>query len=128
MFARKIFWIAAAAALCASLPVLSIHAAERQLLPSLSSRKPKEYELDTTTFHMGTVVQIKVFGKTPEETKRFAQIVEDEVVRFDDMMSVHKDSPLNNVNKHAGEKVEVTRNRRDDSGSAHYCRHDPFGI
>ena len=57
---------------------------------------------------MGTVVQIKVFGKTPEETKRFAQIVEDEVVRFDDMMSVHKDSPLNNVNKHAGEKVEVT--------------------
>lgn len=29
-------------------------------------------------------------------------------MRFDDMMSVHKDSPLNNVNKHAGEKVEVT--------------------
>lgn len=108
MFARKIFWIAAAAALCASLPVLSIHAAETAAAAESEQQEAKEYELDTTTFHMGTVVQIKVFGKTPEETKRFAQIVEDEVVRFDDMMSVHKDSPLNNVNKHAGEKVEVT--------------------
>lgn len=108
MFARKIFWLAAAAALCASLPVLSIHAAETAAAAESEQQEAKEYELDTTTFHMGTVVQIKVFGKTPEETKRFAQIVEDEVVRFDDMMSVHKDSPLNNVNKHAGEKVEVT--------------------
>lgn len=93
MFARKIFWIAAVAALCASLPVLSIHAAETAAAAESEQQEAKEYELDTTTFHMGTVVQIKVFGKTPEETKRFAQIVEDEVVRFDDMMSVHKDSP-----------------------------------
>ena len=84
MFARKIFWIAAAAALCASLPVLSIHAAETAAAAESEQQEAKEYELDTTTFHMGTVVQIKVFGKTPEETKRFAQIVEDEVVRFDD--------------------------------------------
>ena len=84
MFAKKNFWLAAAAALCASLPVLSIHAAETAAAAESEQQEAKEYELDTTTFHMGTVVQIKVFGKTPEETKRFAQIVEDEVVRFDD--------------------------------------------
>ncbi len=67
-----------------------------------------EYELDTATFHMGTLVKAKIFGSTQEETKRFAELVESEVVRFDDMMSVHKATPLNEVNRRAGEWVPVT--------------------
>lgn len=67
-----------------------------------------EYSLSWTSLHMGTIVQGKVFGKTPEETKRLAALVESEVKRYDDMMSVHADTPLNEVNRRAGEPVEVT--------------------
>lgn len=67
-----------------------------------------EYELNTTTLHMGTVVSAKLLGKTPEDVKRYAALVESEVERFDDMMSVHKETPLNEVNRRAGEAVPVT--------------------
>ncbi|MDO5531924.1 FAD:protein FMN transferase [Sutterella sp.] len=69
---------------------------------------PAEYVLDTATFHMGTLVKAKVFGRTPEETKGFAELMESEVIRYDDMMSVHKETPLNEVNRRAGERVLVT--------------------
>ena len=44
MFARKIFWLAAAAALCASLPVFSIHAAETAATAESEQQEAKEYE------------------------------------------------------------------------------------
>lgn len=57
---------------------------------------------------MGTVVSAKLLGKTPEDVKRYAGLVESEVKRYDDMMSVHKETPLNEVNRRAGEAVPVT--------------------
>lgn len=68
----------------------------------------EEYELTTTTLHMGTLVRARLFGRSPEEVKRFAELIESEVKRFDDMMSVHKVTALNTVNARAGEAVEVT--------------------
>lgn len=67
-----------------------------------------EYVLSWTSLHMGTVISSKVHGRTPEETKSYAALVEREVERFDKMMNVHEATPLNEVNRHAGEKVEVT--------------------
>lgn len=68
----------------------------------------EEYELTTTTLHMGTLVRARLFGRSPEEVKRFAELIESEVKRFDDMMSVHKETALNAVNARSGEAVEVT--------------------
>ena len=56
---------------------------------------------------MGTVVSAKLLGKTPEAVKHYAELVESEVKRYDDMMSVHKETPLNEVNRRAGEAVPV---------------------
>ena len=67
-----------------------------------------EYEASWQSLHMGTLVTAKVFGQTPDEVKRLGAIVESEIVRFDDMMSVHKETALNEVNRSAGEWVEVT--------------------
>ena len=52
---------------------------------------------------MGTLIQGQVYAGTPEETKRLASIMESEIERFDDMMSVHKETVLNDVNRRAGE-------------------------
>lgn len=76
--------------------------------PQGATEATEEYELTTTTLHMGTLVRARLFGRTPEEVKRFAELVESEVRRFDDMMSVHRRTPLNDVNDHAGEAVRVT--------------------
>ena len=53
-----------------------------------------EYEASWQSLHMGTLVTAKVFGQTPDEVKRLGAIVESEIVRFDDMMSVHKETAL----------------------------------
>ena len=92
--------------LAAGLPAAAVEPAA----PAAAAGAPEavEYELDTATFHMGTLVKAKVYGPTQEETKRFAELVESEVVRYDDMMSVHKATPLNEVNRRAGERVPVT--------------------
>lgn len=68
----------------------------------------EEYVLSWSSLHMGTVIQGKVFGKTAEDTKRFASLVESEVRRYDEMMSVHAETPLNEVNRRSGQPVEVT--------------------
>ena len=96
--------LAAAAAIGFSFPSESILAA-----PAAASQEAQapEYELDTTTLHMGTVVSAKLLGKTPEAVKHYAELVESEVKRYDDMMSVHKETPLNEVNRRAGEAVPV---------------------
>ena len=72
------------------------------------AEEPSEYELSTTTLHMGTLVRARLLGRSPEDVKRFADLVEKEVTRFDDMMSVHKATPLSEVNRRAGEAVRVT--------------------
>ena len=97
--------LAVAAAIGFSLPSESVLAA-----PASASQEAEapEYELDTTTLHMGTVVSAKLLGETPEDVKRYAGLVESEVKRYDDMMSVHKETPLNEVNRRAGEAVPVT--------------------
>lgn len=69
---------------------------------------PTEYEASWQSLHMGTLITAKVFGKTPEETERLAKLMESEIIRFDDMMSVHKETALNEVNRSAGEWVAVT--------------------
>ncbi len=67
----------------------------------------EEYEASWQSFHMGTLIAGKTFGKTPEEAKRLAELVESEIIRYDDMMSVHKETALNEVNRQAGRPVEV---------------------
>ena len=66
-----------------------------------------EYMLSRHTLHMGTLVSVKVFAKTPEDVKRLAAYLDDEVAVYEDMLSVHKSTPLNEVNRRAGEAVEV---------------------
>ena len=59
--------LAIAAAIGFSFPPESVSAA-----PASASQEAEaaEYELDTTTLHMGTVVSAKLLGKTPEAVKR----------------------------------------------------------
>lgn len=77
-------------------------------LPAAAADAGDEYVLSWTSLHMGTVISSKVYGRTAEDAKRYASLVEAEVERFDKMMSVHEATPLNEVNRRAGEKVEVT--------------------
>ena len=77
-------------------------------LPAAAADAGDEYVLSWTSLHMGTVISSKVYGRTAEDAKRYASLVEAEVERFDKMMSVHEATPLNEVNRCAGEKVEVT--------------------
>ena len=44
---------------------------------------------------MGTLINAKLFGATPEAVKHYAIVFEDKVTDYDDLMSVHKDTPLN---------------------------------
>lgn len=83
-----------------------LRAAEAQT--TVSEAQTAEYRLPWQSLHMGTLVQGQVFARTPEETKRLAGIMESEIERFDDMMSVHKETALNDVNRRAGERVTVT--------------------
>lgn len=73
-----------------------------------SPEAPSEYEAQWTSLHMGTVITGKVFGPTQEAARQLAELVDAEIERYDDMMSVHKETALNEVNRRAGEKVPVT--------------------
>lgn len=66
-----------------------------------------EYALDRTTLIMGTIVRTRVIGRTPEDAKRYAEIAEERLEHFDDTLSVHKKTALNDVNLRSGETVEV---------------------
>lgn len=105
MFKRSFIWLAAAL-LCAPAP--AVIAADAAPAAAAAPTVVAEYELSTATFHMGTLVRVKVFGDSEAEARRLAELVDAEVARFDDMMSVHKDTPLNAVNRNAGTRVEVT--------------------
>jgi thiamine biosynthesis lipoprotein len=72
-----------------------------------ASAEAPEYALDRTTLIMGTIVRTRVIGKTPEDAKRYAKIAEERLEHFDDTLSVHKKTALNDVNLRSGETVEV---------------------
>ena len=74
---------------------------------SAQAEQPQEYSLERHTLHMGTLINAKLFGNTPEAVKHYAIVFEDKVTDYDDLMSVHKATPLNEVNRRAGEPVEV---------------------
>lgn len=69
----------------------------------------EEYELPWMSLHMGTIISGKVFGSSEEEVLKLRQMVEDEIVRYEDMMSVHKKTALNEVNDRSGEWVSVPK-------------------
>lgn len=83
----------ASAAACAS-----------QALPDQAS----EYAARWTSLHMGTVISAQVFADSPERASELGRLIEEEIVRYDDMMSVHKATALNEVNRRAGQWVAVT--------------------
>lgn len=83
----------------------TVQAAEMQA----ASVQTEEYELPWMSLHMGTIISGKVYGSSEEEVLRLRQMVEDEIVRYEDMMSVHKKTALNEVNDRSGEWVSVPR-------------------
>lgn len=89
-------------------PILAQDAPPAAHAQTSTVEAPTEYEASWQSLHMGTLITGKVFGKTAAETERLAKLVESEIVRFDDMMSVHKETVLNEVNRRAGEWVAVT--------------------
>lgn len=72
-----------------------------------ASVQTEEYELPWMSLHMGTIISGKVYGSSEEEVLKLRQMVEDEIVRYEDMMSVHKVTALNEVNARSGEWVTV---------------------
>ncbi len=69
---------------------------------------PEEYTVSWQSLSMGTVVSARVFAPEADEARRLALLVQSEIERFEDMMSVHKETVLNEVNRRSGEAVEVT--------------------
>ena len=90
--------------LSSAAPILS---AEGGVAEAPQTAEPREYALERHTLHMGTLINAKLFGATPEAVKHYAIVFEDKVTDYDDLTSVHKDTPLNEVNRRAGEPVEV---------------------
>lgn len=72
-----------------------------------SQMQTEEYELPWMSLHMGTIISGKVYGSSEEDVLKLRQLVEDEIVRYEDMMSVHKKTALNEVNDRSGEWVSV---------------------
>lgn len=104
---------AAAAALIAAFVALPAAWAEPEgvALPAASATEAahaSEYAARWTSLHMGTIITGQVFADSPERASELGRLVEDEIVRYDDMMSVHKATVLNDVNRLAGQWVEVT--------------------
>lgn len=83
----------------------TVQATETQAAPA----QTEEYELPWMSLHMGTIISGKVYGSSEEEVLKLRQMVEDEIVRYEDMMSVHKKTALNEVNDRSGEWVSVPR-------------------
>lgn len=81
----------------------TVQATEAQSTPV----QMEEYELPWMSLHMGTIISGKVYGSSEEEVLKLRQMVEDEIVRYEDMMSVHKKTALNEVNDRSGEWVSV---------------------
>ena len=81
----------------------TVQATELQAAPV----QTEEYELPWMSLHMGTIISGKVYGSSEEEVLKLRQMVEDEIVRYEDMMSVHKKTALNEVNDRSGEWVSV---------------------
>ena len=81
----------------------TVQATETQVAPV----QTEEYELPWMSLHMGTIISGKVYGSSEEEVLKLRQMVEDEIVRYEDMMSVHKKTALNEVNDRSGEWVSV---------------------
>ncbi len=107
------FAAAASAILCAALlsgPCSAENASAEPLASPFAASAPaaKEYEAQWTNLRMGTIITGKVFGETQEAARHLASLVDEEIARYDDMMSVHKETALNEVNRRSGEKVPVT--------------------
>ena len=73
-----------------------------------TSVQTEEYELPWMSLHMGTIISGKVFGSSEEEVLKLRQMVEDEIVRYEDMMSVHKKTQ--EVAEMTREALEVAKN------------------
>ncbi len=68
---------------------------------------PAEVRENIAMYKMGTVVNGSVFAPTQIEADRLKAEFQRKVAFYDDLLTVHRDSPLNEVNKRAGETVEV---------------------
>lgn len=82
-------------------------ASEATTNPPAAVQQPAEYQLPWKSLHMGTIISGQVYGASEEEVRRLQAIVENEIERYEDLMSVHKETPLNHVNDLAGEWVDV---------------------
>ncbi len=60
------------------------------------------------TLHMGTIINIKTYAQSKEDAQRYAELADELASHYDDLLTVHRESPLNQVNEHAGEKVLVS--------------------
>ena len=91
---QRVLVVAAMAFFLACGGVNTVCATETQATPV----QMEEYELPWMSLHMGTIISGKVFGSSEEEVLKLRQMVEDEIVRYENMMSVHKKTALNEVN------------------------------
>lgn len=107
MALKKTLFAALSLVMMAGLPEYA-RSAEPAQTTAVQAPAAQEYSLQWNSLHMGTLIKARVFGDSPEAVKRYARIVEDEVTRFDDMMSVHKQTALNEVNRLSGQAVPVT--------------------
>ncbi len=67
----------------------------------------EQYMVTLNTLHMGTVINIKTYAKKSEDAHRFADRADELATKYDDLFTVHRDSPLNEVNRLSGQKVAV---------------------
>lgn len=73
----------------------------------MQQEEAQEFVLPWKSLHMGTLVSGQVYGMAKDDVLRMQELVESDIVRFEDMMSVHKDTALNEVNARSGEWVDV---------------------
>ena len=80
--------------------------AQTGLQPATQVAQP-EYMVERHTLKMGTLISAKLFGKDKDALMRYATLLDDELTTYEDMMSVHKPTVLNDVNRRSGEAVEI---------------------
>ena len=68
-----------------------------------------DLKVDRYILTMGTLVSAKLYGTSRDELVRYATLLESELTKYDDMMSVHKPTALNDVNSRSGETVEIPK-------------------
>lgn len=78
-----------------------------QGVATVQSQGDDRYVVTLNTLHMGTLINIKTYGKSSEEAQRYAQKADELASQYDDLLTVHRESPLMAVNEHSGEKVAV---------------------